>query len=105
MQTQSRRRLALFATFLFGSLAFFGLQSIKFEKEGALVWPPVTNVGINFELVENATYALELGISSIILAIVSAAVIVQLSEEKALAVMPEVAPLVPPNNSLERTRD
>src|SRR5690348_13210843 len=24
MQTQSRRRLALFATFLFGSLAFFG---------------------------------------------------------------------------------
>ena len=88
-----------------GSLAFFGLQGIKLEKAGALVWPPVTSVGINFELVENATYALELGISSIILAIVSAAVIVQLSEEKVLAAMPEVAPLMPPNNSLERTRD
>ncbi len=86
-----------------GSLVFFGLQGVKLEEEGALVWPPGTSVGINFELVQNATYALELGISSIVLAIISAAVIVQLSEEKEVAAMPKVEPLLPPNKSLERT--
>jgi hypothetical protein len=87
------------------ALIFFALQGVKFEKEGALVWPPVTSVGINIELVHNATYALELGISSIFMAIIAVAVIVQLSEEKALAAMPEVAPLLPPNKSFERTRE
>jgi hypothetical protein len=88
-----------------GSLVFFGLQTIRFEKGGALVWPPGTSVGINFELVGNATHTLDLGISSIVLAIVSAAVIVQFSEEKRVAASPEVVSLLPPDTSLERTRD
>jgi hypothetical protein len=87
------------------SLAFFGLQSVKFEHEGSLVWPPGTSVGINIELVQNATYVLELGISSIVLAIVSVAVILQHSEEKVLPAKTEVGPLLPPNKSLERTRE
>ena len=87
------------------SLAYFGLNGLKFEQAGVLVWPPGTNVGISLVLVENATYTLELGISSIVLAIVSAAVIFQLSEEKVLAAMPEVGPPLPPNTSLERTRE
>jgi hypothetical protein len=87
------------------SLAYFGLQGLKFEEAGALVWPPGTSVGINLVLVQNASYTLELGFSSIVLAIVSAAVIFQLSEEKVLADTPEAAPLLPPNNSFERTRE
>ena len=88
-----------------GSLTFFGLQGVKVEEGGALVWPPVTSVGINIELVQNATYTLDLGISSIVLAIISAAVIFQLSEEKSPAATTEEAPPLPPNTSLERTRD
>ena len=87
------------------SLAFFGLQGVGLEHGGALVWPPGTSVGINFELVRNSTYVLDLGISSIVFAIVSVAVILQLSEEKELSAMPEVAPLLSPNKSLERTRE
>jgi hypothetical protein len=87
------------------SLAYFGLQGLKFEEAGALVWPPGTSVGISLVLVQNAAYTLELGISSIVLAIVSAAVIFQHSEERVLAAMPEVAPLLPPNTSMERTRE
>jgi hypothetical protein len=87
------------------SLAFFGLQGVKVEHGGSLVWPPGTSVGIHFELVQNATHVLELGISSIVLAIVSAAVILQHIEEKVLPAKTEVAPLLPPNKSLERTRE
>jgi hypothetical protein len=87
------------------SLAFFGLQGVKVEHGGALVWPPGTSVGIHIELVQNSTYVLELGISSIVFALVSAAVILQLSEEKVLREMTEVVPLLPPNKSLERTRE
>ena len=87
------------------SLAFFGLQGVKFEHEGSLVWPPGTSVGINLELVQNAAYVFELGISSIVLAIVSSAVILQHSEEKAPPAKTEAARLLPPNKSLERTRE
>src|SRR5687767_7627001 len=37
------------------SLAYFGLQSLKFEEAGALVWPPGTSVGISIVLVQNST--------------------------------------------------
>ena len=87
------------------SLAFFGLQGVKVENEGTLVWPPGTSVGINFELVQNANYVLEIGISSIVLAIVSAAVILEHGEEEVLPAKSEGAPVLPPNKSFERTRE
>jgi hypothetical protein len=87
------------------ALAFFGLQVVKVEREGALVWPPVSAVGINFELVRDSSYGIDVGISAIVFAFISAAVISQYREERILAGMPKVAPLLPPNTSLERTRD
>jgi len=87
-----------------GSLAFFALQIVVVERDGAAFWPGYS-FGLVIEVYRSAIWEVDIGITSLVFALLAAGTIRQFWEARVLSQMSPVEPLLPPNNSFERTRE
>jgi hypothetical protein len=87
-----------------GSLAFFALQVVVVERDGAAFWPQYS-FGLVIEVFRSAIWEVNVGVSSLILALLAVGTIRQYWEARILSQMGVVEPLLPPNTSFERTRE
>jgi hypothetical protein len=62
-----------------GSLAFFALQTISIERDNAPLWPGY-NLGVMIEVFRDSGLVVDIGVSSIVFALLSIGVIRQLAE-------------------------
>ena len=87
-----------------GALLFFALQTVVVQRDGAQVWPGF-HVGLDFVVHQDSGFVVSVSLSSIAFAVLALLVIRQFWEARIVASISDVAPLLPPNTSLERTRE
>jgi hypothetical protein len=83
-----------------GSLAFFALQIVVIERDGSAFWPSYS-FGLMIEVFRSDRWEVDVGVSSIVFALLAVGTIRQYWEERVIGKMRQ--PSLPPNTSLERT--
>jgi len=86
-----------------GSLAFFALQVVVIERDGAAFWPGYS-FGLVVEVHRSTTWEVSIGVSSLVLALLAVGTLRQYWEARVLSQFAHVEPLLPSNTSLERKR-
>ena len=80
------------------------LQVVVVERDGAAFWPGYS-LGLVVEVFRSATWEVSIGVSSLVLALLAVGTVRQYWEAGVVKQIAHVEPLLPPNTSLERTRE